>query len=98
MTDLRPVLRVLGILLLMFGGTMAVPAISSLWTDDGVFGVYPLTMGITWACGTVLWWMARHEQRELQARHGIMLVAFVWMVFPLFAALPTWALSASTGR
>ena len=88
MTDVRPVMRVLGLLLLMFGGTMAVPALASYWLEDGVFGVYPVTMGLTWACGVVLWWFARNERRELQARHGIILVAFVWMVFPLFAALP----------
>ena len=88
MTDLRPVLRVLGVLLLMFGSTMAVPALASYALEDGVFGVYPATIAITWACGFVLWWCARKEQRELQARHGIILVAFVWMVFPLFAAMP----------
>ena len=72
----------------MFGSTMAVPALASYALEDGVFGVYPATIAITWACGAVLWWCARKEQRELQARHGIILVAFVWMVFPLFAAMP----------
>lgn len=88
MTDLRPVLRVLGVLLIMFGSTMAVPALASYATEDGVFSVYPVTIGLTWACGLLLWWTSRKEQRELQARHGIILVAFVWTVFPLFAALP----------
>ena len=37
MTDLRPVLRVLGVLLIMFGSTMAVPALASYATEDGVF-------------------------------------------------------------
>ena len=73
MTDLRPVLRILGVLLLMFGCTMAVPAAASLAFDDGIFSVYPRAMGLAWICGLLLWWSARHEQRELQARHGIIL-------------------------
>ena len=98
MTDLRPVLRVLGILLLMFGSTMAVPALASSLSDDGIASVYPVSMGATWACGALLWWCARHEQRELQARHGIILVAFVWVVFPVFAALPLYLGYAQVSR
>lgn len=98
MTDLRPVLRILGVLLLMFGCTMAVPAAASLAFDDGIFSVYPRAIGLAWICGLLLWWSARHEQRELQARHGIILVAFVWTAFPLFAALPLYLGYEQIGR
>ena len=61
MTDLRPVLRILGVLLLMFGCTMAVPAAASLAFDDGIFSVYPRAIGLAWICGLLLWWSARAE-------------------------------------
>ena len=98
MTDLRPVLRVLGMLLLMFGGTLLVPALASYVLEDGIFGVYPEAMGLAWICGVALWVCARKERRELQARHGILLVALVWLVFPLFAALPLYLGYAQVGR
>ncbi len=88
MADFRPVLRVLGVLLAMFGCMMAVPALISYVVDDGVFSVFPTAMAAAWLCGGLLWALCRKDRRELQPRHGVMLVAFVWMVLPVFAAIP----------
>ena len=47
MVDMFPVLRVLGILIMIFALTMGLPLAVSLWTGDGVWHVYPLSMGAT---------------------------------------------------
>ena len=88
MVDLFPVLRVLGILIMVFSLSMGLPLAVSLWTGDGVWRAYPLAMAATLMAGAWLWWRLRLFRQELQPRHGVMLVSLVWMLFPLSAALP----------
>ena len=88
MADLFPVLRVLGILLMIFALSMGVPLAVSLGAGDGVWHIYPQAMAATLAAGAWLWWRLRLFRQELQPRHGVMLVSLVWMLLPLAAALP----------
>ena len=85
MVDMFPVLRVLGILVMIFSLSMGLPLAVSLWTGDGVWHVYPLAMAGTLAAGAWLWWRLRLFRQELQPRHGVMLVSLVWMLLPLFS-------------
>ena len=88
MVDMFPVLRVLGILIMVFALTMGLPLAVSWLTQDGVWQVYPLAMLCTLAFGFGLWSSLRLFRRELQPRHGVMLVTLVWVLLPFFAALP----------
>ena len=98
MADIFPVLRVLGVLLCMFGASMAVPLGASWWRHDGLWSLYALSMLATWLAGGVLWLQTRHHSRELLPRHGVMLVSLVWVVLPLFAALPLLLATHQLGR
>lgn len=88
MQDLFPALRVLGALLVLFALMMAVPWAVALWTVDGSARVWPVAMGLCASAGGALWWALRRYKRELQARHGVILVTLVWLTLPLFAAVP----------
>ena len=88
MVDMFPVLRVLGILVMIFSLSMGLPLAVSLWTGDGVWHVYPLAMAGTLLVGAWFWWRLRLFRQELQPRHGVMLVSLVWMLLPLSAAVP----------
>ena len=98
MVDLFPVLRVLGILVMIFSLSMGLPLSVSLWTKDGVWHVYPIAMGATLMAGAWLWWRLRLFRQELQPRHGVMLVSLVWMLLPLSAAVPLMLASHEIGR
>ena len=98
MTDLFPVLRVLGILVMAFSLSMGLPLAVSLWTHDGVWQVYPVSMGATLAVGGWFWWRLRLFRQELQPRHGVMLVSMVWMLLPLSAAVPLLLAEEHIGR
>ena len=63
MVDLFPVLRVLGILIMVFSLSMGLPLSVSLWTKDGVWHVYPIAMGATLMAGAWLWWRLRLFRR-----------------------------------
>ena len=88
MVDMLPVLRVLGILVMVFSFGMGLPLAVSLWTRDGLWHVYPQAMAATFMLGGSLWWRLRLFRQELQPRHGVMLVTMVWMLLPLCAAVP----------
>ena len=98
MVDMFPVLRVLGILVMIFSLSMGLPLAVSLWTGDGVWHVYPLAMAGTLAAGAWLWWRLRLFRQELQPRHGVMLVSLVWMLLPLFSTVPLMLAAHHIGR
>ncbi|UCU98931.1 TrkH family potassium uptake protein [Acidovorax radicis] len=98
MVDLFPVLRVLGILTMVFSLSMGLPLLVSLWTQDGVWRVYLVAMGATLTAGAWLWWRLRLFRQELQPRHGVMLVSLVWTLFPLSAAIPLMLAGHDIGR
>ena len=70
MVDMFPVLRVLGILIMVFALTMGLPLSVSWFLQDGVWQVYPLAMLCTLAFGFGLWSSMRLFRRELQPPWG----------------------------
>ena len=88
MSDLLPVLRVLGALLAMFALSLLVPLAASLWAGEALWHKYALAMAVTLGVAALLWWGLREHRRELLPRHGVLLVSLVWVVTPFFAALP----------
>ena len=98
MRDLFPVLRVLGMLMVMFALSMLLPFAVSWFADDGIWRIYPWAIGITAAAGLSLWVGLDHFRRELQPRHGVILVTLVWVVLPLAASLPLWLAMAQVAR
>ena len=88
MSDTLPVLRLLCALLAMFAGALLVPLGASFYADDGLWECYVISILFTLLISAVLWFSTRKYQRELLPRHGVMLVSMVWVVLPLFAAIP----------
>ena len=88
MSDTLPVLRLLCALLAMFAGSLLVPLGASFYADDGLWECYVISILFTLLISAVLWFSTRKYQRELLPRHGVMLVSMVWVVLPLFAAIP----------
>jgi len=98
MRDFLPVLRVLGALLTFFSIGLLLPFGISWLLGDGLRHVWALSAGICFVCGALLWGGLRRLKRELQPRHGIILVSLTWVVLPLFATLPLMASMAAIGR
>ena len=98
MTDVFPVLRVLGMLIMLFALAMGVPLAVSWYGQDGVWQVYPISMGVAMLVGLGLLVGMRRYKRELQPRHGVMLVSLVWALLPLFAAVPLMLACHQIGR
>jgi trk system potassium uptake protein TrkH len=87
---MRPlaVLRILGLVVMLFGCCMLVPFAFSLLLGDAVLFAYYISVVITLVAGAALWFATRRATGELQIRDGFLLVALVWTTLPAFATLP----------
>jgi trk system potassium uptake protein TrkH len=88
MNVVLPAFSVLGVLVMVFAGTMLVPLGVAWWHGDAALPAFPVAMGITVASGLAMWLLGRRHHRELQRRDGVLLVSFAWTALPLFATLP----------
>lgn len=83
-----PVIRVLSLVILMFGLTMLVPWGISWALHDGAESAFDEAVTLTIGTGAGLWYATRKEKRDLTIRDGFLMVALVWTVLPVYAGLP----------
>jgi trk system potassium uptake protein len=88
MNRFAPVLRALGMIVMLFSLTMFVPLAWSWYVGDGAQAAYDEAFGLTFLAGLFLWYHFRNERRELQVRDGFLMVVLVWTLLPAFATLP----------
>ncbi|WP_136254054.1 TrkH family potassium uptake protein [Onishia niordana] len=86
--SLRMILRILGLLLMLFSLTLLPPVLISLIFDDGVWSSFVIAMAITVSTGALLYWPNRNARKELRTRDGFLIAALFWTVLGLFGALP----------
>lgn len=85
---LPAILKVLGLVLVVFGLSMLLPLAVSLGIGDAAQLAYDEAVLLTVGSGGVLWLAARRNRAELRARDGFLLVVLIWVLLPLYAALP----------
>jgi len=83
-----PLAQTFGLIVMIFGLSLVLPAAMSHLLGDGAERVYDQTLLGTFACGALMWLVARGHRGELQVRDGFLLVALGWTVLPAFATLP----------
>ncbi len=89
MTSLVPVLNVLARVMVGFAFMFLVP-LAWAWALDAVAlrEVWLKCMALTLGVGVLMLLLTTKHRRELQPRDGFLLVNLVWIVLPVFAALP----------
>lgn len=84
----RVVLKVLGILLVLFSSTLLPPILISWIYDDGAAQPFFVAFVTTLATGLVLWLFTKGESRDLRFRDGFMVVVLFWTVLASFGSIP----------
>jgi trk system potassium uptake protein TrkH len=84
----RLILKILGVLLILFSSTMLPPIIVSAWYHDGAHHAFLAAYVATLLTGVALWWPCRSIKRELRVRDGFIVVVLFWTVLAAFGALP----------
>ncbi|WP_299451232.1 potassium transporter TrkG [uncultured Pigmentiphaga sp.] len=88
MRKLLPVLHVLGLVIVLFSMTMAIPLAASFVFADGAKDAFIRALVAGLAAGALLSLATRSRRRELTPRDGYLLVSLVWTVLAVIAMLP----------
>lgn len=86
--QIRTILKLIGILLMMFSVTMLTPLVVFFIYQDGHWQPYIYSFIMTSICGAVLWFPSRKCHYELKTRDGFLIVSLFWLVICFFAAFP----------
>lgn len=88
-TFFAPVLSLMARILIAFSVTFLVPGIWAWFEDHKDLQLIWLTgFGLTALSGLALAAITHKHQRELKTKDGFLLVNMVWLVLPVYAALP----------
>lgn len=82
------VLRVLGILLVLFSSTLLPPIFISWIYRDGAAQSFFSALVTTLVTGLVLWLITKRESQDLRFREGFMVVVLFWTVLATFGSIP----------
>ncbi|MFY0992906.1 TrkH family potassium uptake protein [Halomonas sp. C05BenzN] len=93
--SLRMILRILGLLLMLFSLTMMPPILISLLFADGLWEAYVIAIAITVLTGAAMYLPNRGSRKELRTRDGFLIAALFWSVLGLFGSLPLMLADAS---
>ncbi len=84
----RAITRILGLLIILFSGTMFIPGLVALMYRDGAGRAFSQTFIVALVMGLVLWLPHRKQKSELKPREGFLIVVLFWAVLGSVGALP----------
>ena len=84
----QTVLKILGVLLIIFSVTHLTPLIVSLLYLDGNSFPFMVSFSVTLLTGLLMWAPVRQSKRDLRYRDGFLVVVLFWTVLATFGALP----------
>lgn len=84
----RTILRILGVLLMLFSLSLLPPVGLSFLFDDGTWPAFSSAFLITLFCGLACWLPTHNNRADLRTRDGFLIVALFWTVLGLFGSIP----------
>lgn len=84
----RVVMKLLGILLVMFSVTLIPPIVLSYFYNDGALQPFVIAFFSTLITGVGLWLFNNQVSRDMRYRDGFMVVVLFWTVLAVFGAIP----------
>lgn len=85
---IQTVLKILGLLLMIFSATHLTPLLVSLIYKDGNSFPFMLSFSVTLLTGLCMWAPVRNSGQDLRYRDGFLVVVLFWTVLAAFGALP----------
>jgi trk system potassium uptake protein TrkH len=86
--QIKTILRLLGLLLMIFSVSMLTPLIFTTLFKESFNAPFLSAYGVTVTTGFILWTSFKTSHHELKIRDGFLLVVLFWLVICLFGALP----------
>ncbi len=82
------ILRILGILLMLFSLTLAPPLALSIVYEDGSSRAFITALVITFASGLILWIPTHNHKSDLRTRDCFLIVTLFWTVLSSVGSIP----------
>ncbi len=82
------ILRILGMLLMVFSLTMLSPLLVSFLYDEALQQIFLTSFIVTFISGLVIWLPFPKQKSDLSTRDGFLITSLFWFVLGLFGALP----------
>lgn len=82
------ILRIVGLLLMVFSTTVIPPVVVSLWYQDTEITAFINAFLVILISGLFIWLPVRNMRKELRIRDGFIVVVLFWFVFGLVGSLP----------
>ena len=82
------ILRIIGLLLMIFSTTVIPPVLVSLWYQDTETVAFINAFLVILFSGFIIWLPVRNKHQELRIRDGFIVVVLFWFVFGLVGSLP----------
>jgi trk system potassium uptake protein TrkH len=86
--QLAAILRIIGLLLMIFSITMLPPVLVGLIYNDGAIIPFITAFSVTLAAGVILWLPVRNQRKDLRIRDGFVVVVVFWLVLGISGSLP----------
>jgi len=83
-----PVVRVLGLMLMVFAFTYVLPIAASLLADDETWIDFVDAMTVSFCFGALMTIFTSRHKRELKPRDGFLLVTLAWVLMAAIATVP----------
>ncbi|MEE1676192.1 TrkH family potassium uptake protein [Agarivorans aestuarii] len=86
--QIRAIIRIVGLLVMLFSLAMIVPAIVAAVYKDGAGKAFMAAFALCVSAGFLLWFPQRQQKTELKAKEGFLIVVLFWTVLGSVGALP----------
>lgn len=90
------VMKILGVLLIIFSVTLVPPAVFSYFYEDGALGAFVIAFFTTLVTGGGLWLFNNRVSRDIRYRDGFMVVVLFWTVLAVVGAIPLYLIETPT--
>ncbi len=94
--QIKSVLKIIGLLLMLFSISMLTPIFVSFYYDDGAAITFFEAFLVTFVTGGLLFVLFYKHYVELKVRDGFLIVTLFWVILSCFAALPFWIIEHKT--
>lgn len=85
---IKVILRVIGLLVMVFSLTLIPPMLVSVIYSDGLLSAFFYAMCINLVGGFLLWFPVRGHRGDLKIRDGFLITVLFWTVLGLFGSVP----------
>jgi trk system potassium uptake protein TrkH len=85
---IKIILKIIGLLLMVFSFTMLPPALIGHLFEDGNANHFIMSFCISFTTGLLVWFPLKHEHHELRIRDGFIVVVVFWSTLSIFGGLP----------